>query len=247
MEKIVKEFKGYSGSKIYLMQINNEYFVRKQGNVVRNYERLCRLHHLDFSVVKILNYDNDILDIEYIPGLDIKNYLLKNNPKFLAKFIVENIKKLKQTEEVVKDYTNIYFNKLGWVDSIFSFTNDELINRLPKLFNQSEYIGDFTLENILFNKEKGFIIIDPATIEYDSWHFDLAKLNQDLTCKWFIRNCNINLDAKLSILKNFIEKDCGEINNTLTIIMLIRILKHAQKDQKTKQFLLNQIEKLWKL
>jgi len=64
---IIKELKGYSGSKIYLVKLNNQYFVRKIGNVQRNYDKLSALEKFNFPVVKILNYENDVLDLEFIP------------------------------------------------------------------------------------------------------------------------------------------------------------------------------------
>lgn len=245
--KIVKELKGYSGSKIFLMKSGNEYFVRKQGNVARNYERLNTLKLEGFPVVSILDYSDGILDLEYVQGSDMESYLKNNNPYALGNFIVELIKTLNNTEKEIKDYTNIYLEKISWIDQFnFSFTSEILLGKLPKTFNSSQYFGDLTLENILFNNNKGFIIIDPATIEYDSWIFDLAKLNQDITCKWFLRNSKINLDHKLILLKKHIEKIFGQFNNNLTIVMLLRIYRHALNDFHTRQFLDRQINLLWK-
>lgn len=243
--KLVKELQGYSGSKIYLMKSNNEYFVRKQGNVTRNYDRLSKLYNDGFPVVKILNYEKDILDLEYISGMDMITYLKNINPIFLANFIIGIIDQLKKTESGEKDYTEIYLAKLSWIDEIH-YDHIKLIEKLPKQYNQSNYFGDLTLENILFNKQKGFIIIDPATIEYDNWIFDLAKLNQDITCKWFLRYSKTNLDHKLTLLKKHIEEKCGVFSNYLTIAMLFRVYKHAINDIITRNFLDRQINLLWK-
>lgn len=246
-EKFILELKGYSGSKVYLMQVGNEFFVRKKGNVARNYERLTKLYDLNYSVVKILNYHDDILDLEYIPGLDIKNYLIQHNPKLLIKFIIDVVNKLKLSSSTNrKNYTEIYKQKINWISNLFSFSIDNIIDVLPKYFFESDYFGDFTLENIIYNKKRGFIIIDPATIEYDSWVFDLAKLNQDLTCKWFLRDDKTNLDTKLKIIKNSLEEEFGEFDKNLTILMLLRIYRHVGSDFKTKQFLDRQINLLWK-
>ena len=37
---------------------------------------------------------------------------------------------------------------------------------------QTTYHGDFTLENLIYDGDE-FIMIDPVTIEYDSYVFDL--------------------------------------------------------------------------
>ena len=41
--QVIKQFNGHSGSKVYLMKNNSHLFVRKVGNVERNYERLQAL------------------------------------------------------------------------------------------------------------------------------------------------------------------------------------------------------------
>jgi tRNA A-37 threonylcarbamoyl transferase component Bud32 len=241
---IIKELKGYSGSKIYLVKKDNQYFVRKIGNVKRNYDKLSILEKLNFPVVKILNYENDILDLEFIPGLDIKNYLIQYSPKSLSTFIIGILNNLQNNSNNTKDYSNIIENKINEVDISYAKI---ILEKVPKLYSQSEYLGDFTLENILFNKTKGFIIIDQSTVEYDSWYFDLAKLNQDLTCKWFLRYCKTNLDSKIVMVKNDIENYFGPINNFTTALMLLRVYKHAKNDNLTKEFLKKSIENLlWK-
>ena len=115
-EKIVKELKGFSGSKIYLMETDH-LFVRKIGNVERNYERLDFLHKNRYNVPKIYSYDGNYLDMEYIHGLDIKTYLQKNSIQQLRDFIfnlfdsfIENC--------IAKDYTSVYNDKLQWIDEV---------------------------------------------------------------------------------------------------------------------------------
>jgi len=57
--KIVKEFVGFSGAKVYLMHdaTKNLHFVRKQGNITRNVEKL------KFSNNSILNHKGSILSV----------------------------------------------------------------------------------------------------------------------------------------------------------------------------------------
>ena len=71
-----------------MIKNHNRLFVRKENNVERNFERLSALNNLGFSVPHIFRKEGDILDMEYIPGLDMQTYLQHNNEKFLSSFIL---------------------------------------------------------------------------------------------------------------------------------------------------------------
>jgi RIO-like serine/threonine protein kinase len=245
-ETIVKELKGYSGSKIYLMQNAEHLFIRKIGNVERNHERLNALFG-KYNIPKIYSKNNQTLDMEYIHGLDMKNYLRTNSTANLIDFVVGTIRSF-SLETIDKDYTEVYNSKLEWIKTVESlpFTKDELISKLPKVLPQSQYHGDLTLENIIKTDDE-FYMIDAVTIEYDSWVFDIAKLRQDLECGWFLRKSNLMLDVKL---KNIQDKilNCFPLanNNYLLILMLLRVLAHAPKGSFENKFILKEIKKLWK-
>ena len=131
-------------------------------------------------------------------------------------------------------------------DAPWPATKDELIDRLPKLLPQSMYHGDLTLENILYTGP-GFHLIDPVTIEYDSFMFDIAKMRQDLVCKWFLRKTDVRLDHKLQLIDEQLQIDYPEAcSNEMLILMLLRVLKHCEKDDSNYQFLMKEIERLWK-
>ena len=107
------------------------------------------------------------------------------------------------------------------------FNADQLIDKLPKILPESEYYGDLTLDNILFDTQNNkFVLIDPSTTEYNSFIFDIAKLNQDLICKWFIRNKNCNLDKKLYQISESLNKYSL---NVLILLLLLHI--HNFKEQ----------------
>jgi hypothetical protein len=102
-----------------------------------------------------------------------------------------------------------------------------------------------TLENIL-KTEDGFYLIDCVKTEYDSFIFDIAKLRQDLRCKWFLRNENIKLDVKLRDLEDKILKSFPiATNNAFVILMLFRVLEHCEKNDSDYIFLMREIRKLW--
>jgi hypothetical protein len=196
------------------------------------------------NVPKIYSVSDDTLDMEYIHGLDMATYLSYNNPRKLIKFLLDTIDSLGYNA-YDKEYTETYHKKLESIDfSVLPFTKEMLIKSLPRILPRSEYLGDMTLENIIYDVSGDrFVFIDLITSEYDSTVFDLAKLNQDLTCKWFIRKNNLNLDDKLLTIRKILAKNIPEYEQ-LTILMLLRILPYCKNDF-DKQYIINEVKKLW--
>ena len=189
-EYTIKELKGFSGSKIYLMRNDNGLFVRKMDNVDRNFVKLNELS-LYFSVPKIYSYNNNILDMEYIHGLDMKSYLAVRDTKRLTEFLINVLSEFSENVYMT-DYTDVYIDKLKYIKlpSEMLFTKEQLLEKLPKRLPRSKYFGDLTLENIIYGEDGQFYFIDGMTSEYDSYIFDIAKLRQDLECKWFCISIN---------------------------------------------------------
>ncbi len=247
MGKIVKEFHGHSGSKVYLMEDKLGLYVQKNGNVKRNVERLRALDWLGHPVPRIYDYNDDCLKMQYIHGLDMKNYLVHNTTNELSDFIIRTLNRFKSDSET-KDYTETYYKKLEWMDhqNDLPFTKEQLIQRLPKILPQTVYHGDMTLENIMYSRNE-FYMIDPVTIEYDSYIFDIAKMRQDLECKWFLRNDNIKIDVKLKKIRDEIFNFCPEaFDNSLLILMLLRVYVHCERGDSNYIFIRSHINKLWK-
>ena len=248
MEQIVKELEGHSGSQIFLMKDKNDrLFVRKINNVDRNAERLTALYRVGYAVPVLYRYTNNQIDMQYVHGLDIKNYLTHNTTNELIKFILATIKGF-SNQSIDTDYTKVYYQKLAWLDSNneFPFTKEELINRLPKTLPKSMYHGDFTLENIM-HTNSGFYMIDPVTIEYDSYIFDIAKMRQDLECKWFLRNSDIKLDTKLQQIQDRLKEEYPQaFDDSLLILMLLRVYLHTTKGDSNYNFIMKEIKRLWK-
>ena len=249
MDKLIKELSGHSGSTVLLMQNQNGHFIRKIENVQRNYERLTALvGYVD--VPKIYAYHDDVLDMEYIQGMDMKNWLLYNPIHDLNQFLLNTIHTFAYGQRM-KDYTDTYYQTLEWLDyapTPFPFTKEQLIAKLPKVLPQSVYHGDMTLENILWGKiEERFYLIDGVTVPYDSWVFDLAKLRQDLECKWFLRYDPLKLDVKLlNIKEQVIGKDELANNDYLLIAMLLRVYRHCEVDSVEYKLITREVNRLWK-
>tara|TARA_Y100000114_G_C11654344_1_gene275854 strand:- start:29 stop:775 length:747 start_codon:yes stop_codon:yes gene_type:complete len=246
-KKVVKKFVGHSGCEILLIRDKNDFFVRKNGNVERNIERLISLYEKGYDVPAIFDSSENFIEMEYIHGLDIVEYLKTRDTKKLGKFIIQTINSFAK-DAIKVDYSNVYDKKIDFIRSVkdLPFSKNELIDRLPTYLPRSIYHGDFTLENLIFNEES-FTMIDPVSIEYDSYIFDLAKLRQDLNCKWFLRDKNIKLDVKLQNLEDQIFSKFGFAKNDyLLILMLLRVYLHTKDGDSNRKFILKEINRLWK-
>lgn len=242
--RVIKEFTGFSGNQIYLMQ-KDRLFVRKSGNIMRNVERMYALEQL-LPMPEIYQYSKNKFDMEYIHGLDMKSYLKTNHWQNLLNFLLSVLDKL-SNQITVKDYTNTYVEKLNEIDFTGTvFTKQELLDQLPKLLPQTNYFGDLTLENILYTETKGFVLIDGQTSDYDSFIFDIAKLRQDLECHWFMRLDPARIEIKLNHIQQGIFEHYPEADNVyLLILMLMRVSRYATPNSSEHTFLINKANQLW--
>lgn len=247
MANLVQTFHGFSGNQIYLMENEQGLFVRKIGNISRNVERLTALRNLDYPVPRIYNYTNDTLDMEYIHGLDIKTYLKAHHPEQLAQFLTDTVYKLINSSQL-KSYADVYPTKLDEIDfSLLPMTKQQLLDRLEPIYGSSHYIGDLTLENIIYSESRGFVLIDCATVEYDSWVFDIAKLRQDLELKWFLRKDDAMLDVKINYINQRLQTHFKHAyDDNIFILQLLRVYRHAEVGTLEHNFLLEGIKRLWK-
>ena len=244
--KVVKEFHGFSGNQILLMQKHDKLFVRKIGDVSRNLERMQVLCE-DYPLPQLYTVSEKMIDMEYLHGLDIKSYLRTNNYEKLLEFLLCILEKF-SIGSVHKDYTQTYIKKLQEINfDKLPFTCEQLLDRLPRQLPSSNYHGDLTLENIIWTADRGFFLIDCATIEYDSYIFDIAKLRQDLELGWFTRKDNAMLNVKTKHIQQKILQQYPTANNDyLLILMLLRVYRHSQPDTLERNFLLEGIKSLWK-
>ena len=203
---------------------------------------------LFFARLLAITITGQYYDMEYIKNFDIIKYLSTHSASELGNFLVNTIDKLSENCIEV-DYSKVYFDKLsGFNFGAYNlpFTANELISKLPKFLPMSEYHGDMTLQNILYDANtKDFVLIDPLTTEYSSYVFDLAKLRQDITCKWFIRNEKVFFEPKLQVLDEMLSKYEHYNNDYLLILMLLRVLPYA-KTVEDETFLKDKILLLWK-
>lgn len=257
-----KVLKGHSGSIVTLKYSNSHPYIEKVGNVRRNFERMTALSKYNWIVLpQIYLYDeaNEILQMEYIHGLDMKTYLRHNKPNALADHLVGITYHLR---DIRHDRTSpVPYHKrlmipvtdsIRWLDKEkhpFNFNFEEFYKRIhPYLYlaPHSEYIGDLTLENIIWTEDRGFIHIDPVTTPYHSVEYDLAKLRQDTVHHWFLRN-DPNPDANLVQSLSYINEALPTFEGSRyhDILMLLRIYRHCDPYTSDYNFIARTVNRLW--
>ena len=247
--KVIKILKGFSGSKVAICSDGKINFVRKERNIKRNIQRFKSLKGI-VRIPKIYKISKNYYDMEYIDGLSMKQYLMEYDIKKLSIFISSVLKKFLIIEYRIKDYSdtyNIFLKNIKFEKFIFSKKN--LFDKLPKKLPQTQYHGDFTLENIIF-KKKNFFLIDCSEGIFDSFVFDYSKLRQDVEVLWFLRNKN-NINNIIVLKLNFLKKELSKIfkyydNKYLLILMLLRVYRYTKKNSRERIFLIEKINRIWK-
>ena len=88
---------------------------------------------IDYNNEHVLEwYINEYYDIEYIENIDMVNYLIHNGPVDLLDFIVDTVNTLSNTNNGMKDYSNVFYEKTKFISDYkeLNFTQDELLKRL---------------------------------------------------------------------------------------------------------------------
>ena len=247
--RIVQQFHGYSGSKIFLMTKHGRLFVRKQGNIARNLDRCAELKKQIpcLPMPEIYHVFDDTMDMEYINSIDMRTYLIEQDPEPLLDFLKLTLTKFTMSIRWI-DYCNTVEHFLDMIDlDTMPFSAEEILQRMPDKIPKSSYHGDLTLENILWHPDNGFYLIDAQSGIWDSYIFDICKLRQDVECGWFLRNNPADLDEKLQYLQQgLLAQWPVAANPILLILMLLRVYRYCDPASPDQKFITEAIEKLWK-
>lgn len=246
--KTLKVFKGHSRDEVKLMANDDgSLFVSKKGKQVhRNVGRMKALERI-LPQPRLFSCSYSHINMEYIPHVDMLSYMANDRLAPLAKFLSDSIAALARypNNSFVgeRDYTPSYEKKLSKARYLPA-SSGSIMDALPKLLPVTMYHGDFTLSNLLFHTRRNtFVWIDGLESEFDSYVFDLAKLRQDLSCRWFLRSSKLLLGDRLHWLSQQMEAFPHYENNALVIMMLLRIVPYADTD--TELWLNTQMDKLW--
>ena len=242
---LVKHLKGHSGATVSLYKDDEGYKVVKE-NYSKARESVAILDALPFSTPKIYEVTDNKIVMEYINGQDMASYLESATEEDIDKlinFLTEYIQWCLDNSEYVDFYESVATKVFDLGKEVnLSFILKEKWSDMP----QSLIHGDFTLENIMYSNDK-FYLIDANPTNLNSVYFDANKLRQDIDSLWFVRHKKNKLHYKIvceKISKKLKKRFNFMQNDTIMILMLSRILPYT-KDNFTKNFLLEELEKLW--
>lgn len=266
---------GHSGCKLEINEENGNLFVIKTSKNIDYNNRLkeqCEkqknFKHKFFNTPNILKsgFNKDGLfsfSMEYINGLTVSEYF--------RSIEIGNIDDLvKNFFGIIPDHYSFdnsakktFLSKLEELENKININDNDFLDVFLKLkeYNWSYCVsgdchGDMTLENIILSGNKLYLI-DFLDSFYDSWMIDIAKILQDVECKWSYRfdvNTDQNLEIRLLIFKQslinkiLLLKDGDKILNTIYCMLLVNLLRIIPytNDLYTNKYLKEQINKIFK-
>jgi len=263
----VKELKGYSGCKIYIMQTNGKPVVRKissnpQYNI--RLEKQCRKQS-DYArahASKIIQYGIKdglfFFDMEYVKGCSFAEHILKLPISELSSLVNGLFELIDTREQASTEAIDIVKQK---IDSL-RYLQDSYVSLKPAFahldacdwsgLGQGECHGDLTFENIMVSESGDLKLIDFLDSFLNSATIDAAKILQELLLRWSYRNQMLSLDdeIKLSYARDVFINRLSQENplmlvNSLDMLLLnvLRIYPYL-KDKKTETFLDKAVSKL---
>lgn len=252
--QLVKQFHGHSGCTIELYRTDHIYVVKKSGSrkLPASADILQSLKTLGFCTPDILNIDNESIIMQYINGVDMKNYIAHadiDQIDCLLEFINHYIETFYASPSA--DISSSIEQKVFEIQQNCDLTKvnvdmEELYNHLPKIVPVNTIHGDFTLDNILYHNNH-FYLIDANPTDINSVYYDASKLLQDLDCGWFIRqeSNKTNYKVACSYISKQLKKRWQFLNNHyILVFMLLRVLPYAHQHN-NREFLIKEINRIW--
>ncbi len=238
-----------------LYKKNSKFFVEKKTKISEDINNIYKILSKDLNIAKIISTKPNAIIMEYINGIEIKQLLNSYNEKKiinLSNYINSYFKIIKKNS-IKYDFTKEINNKIKKLSMVINknkliFDLNDLFIKIPKVLNRSHIHGDFTFDNMIYAQDK-FYLIDVSPTNLNAVEFDYNKLMQDIKFMWFVRNSYNKLNYQIICQKIFenIDMETNRMyNRYINIFMLLRILPYAQKNNKDKNFLYNNINKLWK-
>ena len=272
-DKIIKNLNGHSGCVVNLIQRDSSTIVSKRSGLKTYNTRLRKQCKKQSSFVPSYEvYSPKVLaqglteglyyfDMEFVQGKTLAEYTDNITISEIVDFIRCLFKCLYWDNHKVSPKAQYIFEQkiFSLEAGLREYSELKLPFAILKEFDWSKIYksfchGDLTLENILITQDKKLYLIDFLDSFYNSWMIDIAKLLQDLEVKWSFRDETIssNRDLRLQVAKEALLEEIVKTQNGyenlnsiyhLLLLNLIRIYPYT-KDDKTLQFLNNEVEKI---
>ncbi|MES2884953.1 MAG: aminoglycoside phosphotransferase family protein [Pseudomonadota bacterium] len=225
--------KGHSGAVLTIGSAGGQSFVRKQvahAGLNQRLQAQALKQQLAWDTQlpcpRILGTGEEegcfYFDMEYLPSISVAQMLMDSVPFDRQAFLdfVERtlhfhaaerqpyIPAAHFTDKVQQVYSRCKPNvQLADLLPAIERVADTLLSYDWATIPQSGCHGDFTLENILYNKDRGFFLIDFDQVELSSYYLDAAKLFQDLWGHWCLRDLAVSGAGQLNLLNAMLHVD----------------------------------------
>jgi len=224
---IIYEFVSYSSTLFDFISENQD----KQPEIEGIFNNL-------FSSERLLKLYSNIKKYE----MSINENILEDIDPIRASYIMNSIKYLYPILELhLENYNQDLIDRITETHSFISISTNKL--KIPNSMRQLSH-ADLHSDNILVDSLGSPIVIDPGSIEYKHWSFDLCRLLVDLflrgygykTILYFDIN-SINDDFKIAekiICRNIIQPDKINLSNNGFIIAINWITQNIDKIYKAQ-------------
>ena len=243
MEILNQFLSGRSGAFVYLAKRNDVLGVYKSN--VKNTSGIIELtKKLPFASPEIYDVTESSIFMEYIDGEPIKNVLLNSDNlvvNIITDYICNYIDFSLSSSTGIKDFSDVITDKITYLSSWIS---ENKFHGIPVNNPKTLVHGDFTFDNLIYKNGKIYMI-DCSPTDFDSIYYDINKLRQDLTGRWFVRNEQSTLPYKpyCDKIYNNVNAEFPNIFHDATYnLMVARILPYCEKNVYDKEYILNMIK-----
>lgn len=277
--------KGHSGALLSIEANGGHYFVRKQAADPARSNRLRAqaakqdaAFRAGIPCPRVLGSGESQgcfhFDMEYLPSISVAQAQIDSMPldrKVLFDFIEMNLGQLAETAQGTIPEMQ-FLAKINQIDERCQASNvlSDLLPAISRVISTLRHYdwsgipastchGDFTLENILYSKERGFFIIDFDDVDLSSFYLDAAKLFQDLWGHWCLRDLAVGESRRVALLNAMISLDglrvgllkrlsarwpgLPERMRQMVILHLVRVLPYCERES-TAVFVLMRINQM---
>lgn len=240
MQIIKQFFNGRSGASTYLANKDGTLGVFKTN--IKSTDGIIDIQNsLPFKTPNIFDIGKHHIFMEYIPGISIKEYLYtfgNSAVLHISDFICQYIDFCNSKTLCNYDYSSEIYSK---IEQLSLYVPKSCFDITSTVFPKSVVHGDLTFDNLIYYN-KSIYMIDASVTVFDSVHFELNKLQQDLKGLWFVR---YETDRKLwdhycrSIYNIVTSRHPNIFNDNIYRLMVSRVLPYCKNNHFETRYINN--------